>query len=71
MQLANVMPLVPWYFGQHPAALLPLQCSTCLWCTLQREVLDLDGGGLALHVHLAGKSVMMPLLPHSWSSHCN
>jgi hypothetical protein len=36
---------------------------------VQPEVLELDGG-LALHVHLAGKYVMMPPLPHSWSSHC-
>ncbi len=68
MQLANVMPHVPCYFVRHPAVLLPLQC--CLWCTLQHEVPELDGGGLALHMHLTGKSVMMPSLPHSWSSHC-
>jgi hypothetical protein len=36
---------------------------------VEPEVLELDGG-LALHVHLAFKSVMMPPLPHSWSNHC-
>ena len=65
MQPANVLPHVPWYFVRHPAA-MPLQC--CLYCTVQPEVLELDGW-LALHVHLTGKSVMMPLLRHNWSSH--
>ena len=58
--------IATWYFVQHPLALLSLQC--CLYCNFQPEVLEMDGG-LALHVRLAGKSFMMPLLCHSWSSH--
>jgi len=34
---------------------------------VQPEVLELDGG-LAVHMHLACKSIMMATLPHSWSS---
>ena len=67
MQLAYVLSHVPWWLVQHPAALLPLQC--CLKCTVQPEVLELDGV-LALHVHLACKSIMMPLLPHKSLNLC-
>ena len=34
--------------------------------TVQPEVLEMDG---ELALHLAWKSVMMPLLPRSWSRH--
>ena len=36
-------------------------------CSLKCLKLD---GGLALRVHLACKSIMVALLPHSWSSQC-
>ncbi len=52
-------------FCSHPAALLPLQC--CLKHFRLHSSLKLDGG-LALHVHLACKSIMVAPLPHSWSS---
>jgi len=43
-------------------------CSFVAFAVLP-EVLELDGG-LALHVHLACKSIKMAPLPHSWSSQC-
>lgn len=60
--------------GRHAACkCIATPCSSVAfavlsYCTVQPEVLEVDGG-LALHVHLAGKSVNTPLLRHSWSSH--